>query len=397
MVATNVISVGSNYKVVVLQLQPCSVDKFFDRQKRKFQNLCFVIFPKNLSFVLMRKRITLKEIAREMNVSISTVSKSLKNSPEIGEETREKIIAFAKAHHYRPNNIALSLKNRKTKTIGVIIPEIVHYFFSNVINGIEKFANKNGYNVIIAVSNESFEKEVLNMETLANGHIDGFIISIAKETLKQQDFHHIQETIDMGIPVVLFDRVINSLNCDKVIVDDKGGAEAATQDLINKGRNKILLLTTQDFISVGSLRTQGYLEALKKNQIIPDNNLIIKAIDNRSSEQEMFDLEWQIENLLDQNIVFDAIFAVNEIYAASALKVLRKRKVKVPQEVALICFTDGVISRYSSPSLTTVSQHAEEIGESSAELLIDKLTERSPFDETITKIIKCSIVNRESS
>lgn len=345
----------------------------------------------------MRKRITLKEIARELNVSISTVSKSLKNSPEIGEETRQKIIAFAKAHHYRPNNIALSLKNRKTKTIGIIIPEIVHYFFSNVINGIEKFANKNGYNVIIAVSNESFEKEVLNMETLANGHIDGFIISIAKETLRRQDYHHIKETIDMGIPVVLFDRVINSLNCDKVIVDDKGGAEAATQELINNGRKKILLLTTQDFISVGSLRTQGYLEALKKNQIIADNALIIKAIDNTSSEQEMFDLEWQIENLLDQNISFDAIFAVNEIYAASALKVLRKRGIKVPQEVAIICFTDGVISRYSSPSLTTVSQHAEEIGESSAELLIDKLTEKSPYDENTTKIIKCSIINRESS
>ena len=255
----------------------------------------------------MKKRITLKEIANELNVSISTVSKSLKNSPEIGEDTRQKIIAFAKAHNYRPNNIALSLKNRKTKTIGVIIPEIVHYFFSNVINGIEKFANQSGYNVIIAVSNESFEKEVLNMETLANGHIDGFIVSIAKETLKKQDFHHIKETIDLGMPVVLFDRVFNDLKCDKVIVDDKGGAEAATTFLIEKGRKNILLLTTQDYISVGNLRTQGYLEALKKQHIIADNNLIIKVIDNKNSEQEMFDLEWQIENLLDQEIHFDGM------------------------------------------------------------------------------------------
>ena len=345
----------------------------------------------------MIKRITLKEIANELNVSISTVSKSLKNSPEIGEDTREKIIAFAKAHNYRPNNIALSLKNRKTKTIGVIIPEIVHYFFSNVIKGIEKFANKNGYNVIIAVSNESFEKEVLNMETLANGHIDGFIVSIAKGTLKKQDFHHIQETIDLGMPVVLFDRVFNDLKCDKVIVDDKGGAEAATTFLIEKGRKNILLLTTQDYISVGNLRTQGYLEALKKHQIIPDNNLIIKLIDDNISEQEMSDLERQIDNLMDQNIMIDGVFCVNEIYAASALKVMRKRNIKVPQHVAIICFTDGVISRYSSPPITTVSQHAEEIGTSSAELLINKLTEASPMEEHITKIIKCSIIEREST
>jgi len=345
----------------------------------------------------MKKRITLKGIANELNVSISTVSKSLKNSPEIGEETREKIIAFAKAHNYRPNNIALSLKNRKTKTIGVIIPEIVHYFFSNVIKGIEQFANEKGYNIIIAVSNESFEKEVLNMETLANGPIDGFILSIAKETLKKQDFHHIQETIDLGMPVVLFDRVFNDLKCDQVIVDDKGGAEAATTLLINKGRKNILLLTTQDYINVGNLRKQGYLEALKKNQIVPDNNLIIKSIDNLNSEQEMIDLEKQIDYILDKNIAVDAVFAVNEIYAASALKVMRKRNIKVPEQVAIICFTDGVISRYSSPSLSTVSQHAEQIGEASAELLINKLTQDSSTEEQITKVIKCSIIERESS
>ena len=244
---------------------------------------------------------------------------------------------------------------------------------------------------------ESFEKEVLNMETLANGPIDGFILSIAKETLKKQDFHHIQETIDLGMPVVLFDRVFNDLKCDRVIVDDKGGAEAATTLLIDKGRKNILLLTTQDYINVGNLRTQGYLEALKKNQIVPDNNLIIKYIDNLNSEQEMIDLEKQIDSLLDKNIVVDAVFAVNEIYAASALKVMRKRNIKVPEQVAIICFTDGVISRYSSPSLSTVSQHAEQIGEASAELLINKLTQESSLEDQITKVIKCSIIERESS
>ena len=163
----------------------------------------------------MIRRITLKEIANELNVSISTVSKSLKDSHEIGVETREKIKAFAKAHNYRPNNIALSLKNRKTKTIGVIIPEIVHHFFSIVINSIEKFSTENGYNVIIAVSNESFEKEVLNMETLANGHIDGIIMSIAKETLKED------MAVIGGIPpwVLMYFEQLKKLSGEKTIKD----------------------------------------------------------------------------------------------------------------------------------------------------------------------------------
>ena len=168
----------------------------------------------------MKKKITLKQIARELDVSISTVSKALRNSIEISEDTREKVQAFAKLYNYRPNNIALSLKNRKTKTIGVIIPEIVHHFFSKVIRGIEQVANKRGYNVIVGLSNESFDKEVINMQMLANGSIDGFILSISKETLLQQDYHHFKETISQGMPIVMFDRVAHDVLCDKVIVDD---------------------------------------------------------------------------------------------------------------------------------------------------------------------------------
>jgi len=344
----------------------------------------------------MIRRITLKEIANELNVSISTVSKSLKDSHEIGIETRQKIKAFAKAHNYRPNNITLSLKNRKTKTIGVIIPEIVHHFFSIVINSIEKFSTENGYNVIIAVSNESFEKEVLNMETLANGHIDGIIMSIAKETLKKQDFHHIKETIDLGIPVVLFDRVINDVKCDKVIVNDKQAAKEATQALIDDKRNNILLITSEDYVSVGNLRTEGYLEALKDNDITPDSDLIIKVKDKKGSQLEMSFLENELEKVLKLKKV-DAILGVNEIYAGSALKVLKKNKIKVPDQIAIISFTDGVISRYSSPSLSTISQHGEIMGERAAKLLINKLTGKTNSNEHKTEIINCSLIKRESS
>ena len=210
----------------------------------------------------MKKKITLKQIAKELDVSISTVSKALKDSVEISEDTKQKIQAFAKLYNYRPNNIALSLQNQKTKTIGVIIPEIVHHFFSKVIRGIELVANKRGYNVIIGLSNESFDKEVINMQMLANGSIDGFILSISKETLQQQDYHHFKETINQGMPIVMFDRVVNEINCDKVIINDLKGSKNAVSKLLCNGCKNVAIITTKDYVSVGKLRTQGYLEAL---------------------------------------------------------------------------------------------------------------------------------------
>ena len=176
---------------------------------------------------------------------------------------KKKLKLLLNLYNYKPNNVALSLKNRKTKTIGVIIPEMVHYF-SKVIMGIEKHAKKKGYNVIISVSNESFEKEVLNIETLVDGQIDGLIISLSKETMLKQDFHHINETLDLEIPIVLFDRVSNNIYCDKVIIDDIEGAKKATNHLISNERKNILLITTEDYVNVGRLRTMGYVESLKK-------------------------------------------------------------------------------------------------------------------------------------
>ena len=173
----------------------------------------------------MRPKLTLKQIAKELDVSISTVSKALRDSPEIGEETKKKIKAFATFYNYKPNNIALSLKNRKTKTIGIIIPEIVHHFFTTVISGVEKVANELGYNVLVCLSDNSFDKEVLNMEMLANGSTDGFIMSLAKETMQKGDYHHLTEAINQGMPLVLFDRVIDEIACDKVIIDDVIGAK----------------------------------------------------------------------------------------------------------------------------------------------------------------------------
>ena len=340
----------------------------------------------------MKRKVTLKQIAKELDVSISTVSKSLRNSLEIGEDTRLKVQAFAKFYNYKPNNIALSLKNRKTKTIGIIIPEIVHHFFSTVINGIEQVANENGYSVIICLSDDSFDKEVLNMEMLANGSIDGFIMSLSKETQFKGDFHHISEVINQGMPVVMFDRITNEILCDKVIIDDKLSACEAVQSLINKGRKKIALVTTVDYVSVGKLRTDGYMKALLDNGIPFDENLIIKI-------ENVDNCEIIIEKLLEDKAI-DAVFAVNELFAVICIKTANKLGLNVPKDLAVIAFTDGIISKYSTPTITTVSQSGIKMGNKAAKMLIERLESEHEDEEEEnykTEVIETHLIEREST
>jgi LacI family transcriptional regulator len=347
----------------------------------------------------MRRKITLKQIARELDVSISTVSKALRNSAEISDDTKQKIQAFAKLYNYRPNNIALSLKNRKTNTIGILIPEIVHHFFSKVIRGAELVANKRGYNVIIGLSNESFAKEVINMEMLANGSIDGFILSISKETQQLQDYHHFNETMSQGIPIVMFDRVVSEINCDKVIVDDFKGAKTAVEKLIENKCKHIALITTKDYVSVGKLRTQGYLQALEEHKMTPKADLILKVDDTVDYEVHLDALEGEIEHLFKSNKSIDGVFAVNELYALSAMKVARKLGLDIPNDVQVIGFTDGVLSKHATPSLSTVSQHAQQMGETAADLLIDKIeSEYNDEEEQFqTVVIATDLIERDST
>src|SRR5690606_23530239 len=336
----------------------------------------------------MRKKLTLKQIARELDVSVSTVSKALRDSVEISEDTRQKIKVFHKLYNYKPNNIALSLKNRKTKTIGVIIPEIIHHFFTTVISGIEQVANEKGYHVIICMSNNSFDKEVINMELLANGSTDGFIISVAKETQQKGDYHHLQEVIEQGMPMVMFDRVIDEINCDKVIIEDVIGAKEAVQHLIDIKCKNIALISTVDYVSVGKLRTQGYLEALSENGIGINNDLILKVEDFDKSEQE-------IKQFLNGKNI-DAVFAVNEHFAIYAIKAFTDQGLKVPDDVSVVGFTNGELSKLFNPSLTTVSQHGAEIGAQAARLLIKKLEseEESPVE---TIIVETELIERNST
>lgn len=341
----------------------------------------------------MKRKVTLKQIAKELDVSISTVSKSLRDSPEISEDTRQKVQAFAKLYNYKPNNIALSLKNRKTKTIGIIIPEIVHHFFATVISGIEQVANEFGYSVVVCLSNESFDKEVINMEMLANGSIDGFIMSLSKETQYKGDFHHITEVINQGMPVVLFDRITNEVFCDKVIIDDKMAAYEAVQSLINAGKKKIALVTTVDYVSVGKLRTDGYTKAILDNDLPFNENLIIKI-------EDIDNCEIKIGKLLEDKAI-DAVLAVNELFAVTIIKTARKLGVDVPGDLSVIAFTDGIISQHSTPTITTVSQNGIKMGQKAAKMLIDRIEaedeEHDAEEFYRTEVIETNLIEREST
>lgn len=340
----------------------------------------------------MKRKVTLKQIAKELDVSISTVSKALRDSIEISEDTRQKVQAFAKLYNYKPNNIALSLKNKKTKTIGIIIPEIVHHFFATVISGIEQVANENGYSVIVCLSDESFDKEVINMEMLANGSIDGFIMALSKETQLRKDFHHIQEAINQGMPVVMFDRVTNDVLCDKVIIDDQLAAYQAVDFLIRHKFQKVALITTIDYVSVGKLRTDGYINALHDHDIKESDNLIVKI-------EDIENCAVKIEKMLRDEKP-DAIFAVNELFAVTAIKLANKMGLKVPDDISVIGFTDGIISQYSTPTISTVSQNGIKMGGRAAKMLIERLEmeeEEDGNEQYRTEVIDTHLVEREST
>jgi LacI family transcriptional regulator len=338
----------------------------------------------------MKAKATLKQIAKELNVSVSTVSKALNDSPEISEQTKIKIKEYAKLKNYKPNVIGLNLKNRKTKTIGVIIPNILNSFFAKVFSGIEKVADKKGYNVITCISNESLEKEIHTLEMLSNGTIDGFILSVSQEAQKLQDYSHFSAIINDGTPIVMFDRIADEVECDKVVVDDFDSALNSTQHLINLGCKNIALISSVDNLSVGKLRADGFLKALKDNNI-PVNEKIILRTDSED------DMKSKIDAIFDNKI--DAIFALDENDSVAALRVSLKKGYRVPEDISIIGFADGILaSRRLSPSLTTVSQHGIEIGEVAAKRLISRLEEKEgETSDYETIVIKTKLKEREST
>ena len=338
----------------------------------------------------MKAKATLKQIAKELNVSVSTVSKALNDSPEISDLTKIKIKEYAKLKNYKPNVIGLNLKNRKTKTIGVIIPNILNSFFAKVFSGIEKVADEKGYNVIMCISNESLEKEAHTLEMLSNGTIDGFILSVSEEAQKLHEYNHFSAIINDGTPIVMFDRIAAEVDCDKVIVDDFDSALNATQHLIDLGCKNIALFSSIDNLSVGKLRAKGYLKALEKNNIPVNESIILRTASDENPNPKM-------GAIFDSNKI-DGVFALDENDSVAALKIGVKKGYKIPEELSVIGFADGILaSRRLSPTLTTVSQHGIEIGKVAAKLLIARLESKEEYLPYETVVIKTKLKERDST
>ncbi len=304
-------------------------------------------------------QITIKDIARTLGISASTVSRALKDHPDISPETKEQVKSFAQKVNYRPNALALGLRNSKTNTIGVIIPEIVHHFFSSVISGIEDVAYGKGYNVMICQTNESYQREVIDVQALIDNRVDGILISMSKNTLDHEHFQHI---LDNGIPLLFFDRVCESIESHRVIADDFQGARIATGHLIDKGCRRILHLAGPSHLLIGKNRKEGYIMALKERDLLVDESLIYKC-DTRE------DVFLNGDKILSLAADIDGVFTVNDSTAIAVMQLLQLNGYRIPQDIAVIGFGDGPNATIAYPSLSTVEQKGYEIGQEAMRML----------------------------
>lgn len=335
------------------------------------------------------KKATLKQIAKDLNVSISTVSKALNDSYEIGEKTKRKIQEYAELVNYKPNLLAKSLKSRKTMTIGVVVPNMMNPFFAKVFSGIEKEAKSQGYNVISYISNESFENEKHALDLLSNGVVDGFIVSVAEETQNLNETNHFKKVLQNDLSLVLFDRVLDEVECNKVVVNDLESTFNATDYLLNAGLKNIALVTCIKALSVAKLRKEGYVKAMQNKGIDLSPAYIIEA-ENEEDFNQM------IESFLSKKLPLDGIIGLDEHASTYCHKLMVKHGKKIPAEVSIIGFADGIWSRRLTPSMATISQHGPEIGAEAAKLLIDQINFKGDYYKPQTVSIKTELRTRES-
>ncbi|MCF8226701.1 MAG: LacI family transcriptional regulator [Bacteroidales bacterium] len=332
----------------------------------------------------MSHAVTIKDIARELGVSPSTVSRALKDHPDISTATKKQVKELVEKLKYKPNAIALSLRSQKTNVISVIVPQIVHHFFSSVISGIEEVAQANGYNVMIFQSNEQYERELEIMQAIEYNRAEGALVSISKTT---RSFSHFRELAEKNFPIVFFDRVCEELETDKVIVDDFNGAMNAVEYLIKTGCKRIAHLAAPQNLLIGYHRKRGYISALEKNGIEVDDDLIVKC----DTIEEAAAI---IPGLMGLKDPPDGIFAVNDMTAAGSVNALKKLGYKIPEKVSVIGFTDGLVSTVTDPPLTTISQHGFEIGKKSAEMLLDRIMHPDSGKKPTTEVIKTELIVR---
>lgn len=335
--------------------------------------------------------ITIKDIAKALGLSVSTVSKAMRGSHEISEETKNNVLAYAREHNYKPNPIAQSLKRGRSKSIGVIVCNIDNNFFSQVINGIESVARQKDYNVIITQSRESYEREVANSEHLSSRSVDGLIISLSAET---QNIDHLTKLHQKGLPIVFFDRVTDEIATHKVIANNFKGAYEATRHLLEQGFRRIAHITSSVSLSITLERLQGYKQALADAGLAPDQRYI-KLCEHGGMIQE--ETRQALTELLELEDRPDAIFTASDRLSTTTLSLLRQMKIAVPQQIALVGFTNSISADIFNPSLTSVVQPALEMGQQITDLLIQLIESKRPVTEFQKRILDTELKIRDSS
>ena len=327
--------------------------------------------------------ITIKDIARALNISPSTVSRALNNHPDISQDTKETVNNYARDNHYKPNTLALSLRMSKNNTIGVIVPEINNYFFSSVLSGIEDVANQADFNVLLCQSSENYEKEVRNTKALEATRVSGVLASLCKNTT---NYDHFQEIIDCDIPLVFFDRICIGITTDRVVVDDYVGAFAAVEYLIQTGCKRIAFYSSPFHLEISKNRKNGYMDALRKYGLTVDESLV-RVCDTR---EEAIIITPEI---LDRPDRPDGFFAINDHCAAGIMYAVKLAKLRIPEDIAIFGFSDGELARACDPMLSTVEQHGYEMGKYAATLLLDKINGVTHGQFT-NKIVKTNLIIR---
>lgn len=333
-----------------------------------------------------KHNVTIKDLARKLNISVSTVSRALRNVTDINPETKKQVLRLAQELNYEPNLMAQSLVRKRTRIIGVIVPAINSHYFSQALSGMTDAANEHNYYVMFCQSNETLVQEVSNMKKLVASNVDGLLVSISKETRDPAEFEKIREK---GLPIVMFDRILPEFDCNKVIVDEYEGAFKAVEHLINRGCRRIAHIAGPSGLSVSENRLNGYLDALKKHRLQVDKRLIFRS---EAFEDDALPLIRKIARLKP---LPDAIFAINDKTAVMALKYLQARQISVPGDIRVAGFNDDPISEVVEPSLTTVMQPGYEVGKLAMGILIDEISNNSHDSQTIR--LKTRLMIRNSS
>lgn len=331
--------------------------------------------------------LTMRDIAKEFGISIATVSRALKDSPRISAERRAAIQQYAREHNFAPNVIAESLRHSRVKpikVIGVIIPEFTHFYFSSVLSGIEQEASARGYRIMVAQSDECYEREVKICQSFFENKVCGVIVSQAKDT---QKYDHFQRLIDAGVPLVFYDRICTGVNASRVVVDDYMGAFNAVTHLIETGCHRIAFYGSSMTLEISKNRYNGYRDALLKHGVLPDDSLI-RFCDNRADAEAITPEILQMENRPD------GFFAVNDDTAIGILYTAKRMGLRVPDDVSICGFTNGQRALACDPMLTTVEQRGIMVGEEAANILIGQVEETIPREKIVRRIVRTRLIIR---